>query len=164
MITDVLQVIAGSGGAVATALAAIRTWGRDRKDKSTIVRVRAGDKSFVIDASDMTRERFEEVMWALTEDVEPLISSADGSVLVWDAATGEAVARMAAQGGPVSAVALGRAGSRDLVVSGSADGTVRLWDAATGEAVGRMAAQGGPVSAVALGRAGSRDLVVSGSA
>ena len=36
----------------------------------------------------------------------------------------------------VNAVAIGRAGDRDIIVSGSDDGTVRIWDAVTGNPVG----------------------------
>ena len=35
--------------------------------------------------------------------------------------------------GEVRAVAVGRAGDRDVIVSGGGDGTVRVWDAATGQ-------------------------------
>ena len=34
------------------------------------------------------------------------------------------------------AVAVGRAGDRDVIVSGGDDGTVRVWDAATGQPAG----------------------------
>ena len=56
---------------------------------------------------------------------------------VWDAVTG-AAGRPAADGHTerVTAVAVGRAGDRDIIVSGSWDGTVRVWDAATGQPVG----------------------------
>jgi WD40 repeat protein len=65
----------------------------------------------------------------------------------------------------VYAVALGRAGDRDIIVSGSADATVRVWDAATGDPVGApLTGHDGEVQAVALGRAGDRDIIVSGSA
>ena len=36
----------------------------------------------------------------------------------------------------MTAVAIGRAGDRDVIVSGSDDGTVRVWDAVTGDPVG----------------------------
>ena len=66
--------------------------------------------------------------------------------------------------GPVRAVAIGRAGDRDVIVSGSDDGTVRVWDAVTGDPAGDpLADHDGPVSAVAIGRAGDRDVIVSGS-
>ena len=64
----------------------------------------------------------------------------------------------------MSAVAIGRAGDRDVIVSGSADGTVRVWDAVTGDLVGApLAGHDGWVCAVAIGRAGDRDVIVSGS-
>ena len=62
-------------------------------------------------------------------------------------------------------MAIGRAGDRDIIVSGADDGTVRVWDAVTGDPVGDpLAGHDGWVSAVAIGRAGDRDIIVSGSA
>ena len=63
--------------------------------------------------------------------------------------------------GPVNAVAIGRAGDRDIIVSGSDDGTVRVWDAVTGGPVGGPLADVDSVNAVAIGRAGDRDIIVS---
>ena len=61
-------------------------------------------------------------------------------------------------------MAIGRAGDRDIIVSGSGDGTVRVWDAVTGDPVGGpLAGHDGWVNAVAIGRAGDRDVIVSGS-
>jgi WD40 repeat protein len=89
----------------------------------------------------------------------------------------------------VSAVAVGRLGDRDVIVSGALDRTVRIWNATgrpirkplTGHtrevsavAVGRLGDRlgdhvGSPlighssgVSAVAVGRLGDRDIIVSG--
>jgi len=59
-----------------------------------------------------------------------------------------------------NAVALGRAGDREVVVAGS-DG-VRLWDAMSGAEIAVLGGQGGWVNAVALGRAGDREVVVAG--
>ena len=62
-------------------------------------------------------------------------------------------------------MAIGRAGDRDIIVSGSEDETVRVWDAVTGNPVGSaLAGHDGEVHAVAIGRAGNRDIIVSGSA
>ena len=64
----------------------------------------------------------------------------------------------------MNAVAIGRAGDRDVIVSGPGDGTVRIWDAVTGHPVGApLADHDGPVTAVAIGRAGDQDVIVSGS-
>ena len=71
---------------------------------------------------------------------------------------------LAGHDGPVRAVAVGRAGDRDVIVSGCDDQTVRVWDAVTGEPVGGpLTGHDGWVNAVAVGRAGDRDIIVSGS-
>jgi WD40 repeat protein len=60
----------------------------------------------------------------------------------------------------VNAVAIGRVGDRDLIITGSGDRTVRIWDAITGGLVGTsLTGHSRPVSAVAIGR----DLIISGS-
>jgi WD40 repeat protein len=91
--------------------------------------------------------------------------SDDGTVRVWDAATGTLV------GGPftghtagVYAVALGQVDGHAVVVSGSEDATVRVWDAATGTPVGApFTGHTGWVRAVALGQIDGRAVIVSGS-
>ena len=81
----------------------------------------------------------------------------------WAAWTGQGHRRLARHG-RVRAVALGRAGDREVIVSGSDDGTVRVWDAVTGAPAGEpQAGHDGPVRAVAIGRAGDREVIVSGS-
>ena len=84
---------------------------------------------------------------------------------VWDAATGQPAGQpLTGHTGEVYAVAVGRAGDRDVIVSGSQDGTVRVWDAATGQPAGQpLTGHTGAVVAVAVGRAGDRDVIVSGS-
>jgi WD40 repeat protein len=84
---------------------------------------------------------------------------------VWDAATGQP------HGDPVTghtdrvaAVAIGRVGGRDVIVSGSHDHTVRVWDAATGQPHGDpLTGHTDRVTAVAIGRVGDRDVIVSAS-
>ena len=91
--------------------------------------------------------------------------SDDGTVRVWDAATGAPV------GDPftghtdwVNAVAVGQLDGRTVVVSGSSDETVRVWDAATGAPVGDpFTGHTDWVNAVAVGQLDGRTVVVSGS-
>ena len=82
---------------------------------------------------------------------------------VWDAVTGQPVGPpLTGHAGAVLAVAVGRPGDRDVIVSGG-DGTVRVWDAASGQPVGPpLTGHAGAVLAVAVGRAGGRDVIVSG--
>jgi hypothetical protein len=64
----------------------------------------------------------------------------------------------------VFAVAMGRAGDRDVFVSGTSDGTAQLWDALTGFPIGEpLGGNDHAVYAVAIGRVGDRDIIVSGS-
>ncbi len=61
----------------------------------------------------------------------------DGTILVWDAATGALVGDpLTGHTGMVNAVAVGRLNGRATIASASYDRTVRVWDAATGFRVG----------------------------
>src|SRR5574342_410006 len=65
--------------------------------------------------------------------------------------------------GRVWAVAIGRVGDRDVIISGGGDATVRIWDAETGPPVGDpLTGHTGRVWAVAIGRVGDRDVIISG--
>ena len=57
--------------------------------------------------------------------------SEDGTVRIWDAATGRERAVLKGHTGQVAAVAVAPDGS--WLASGGRDGTVRIWDAATGQ-------------------------------
>ena len=57
----------------------------------------------------------------------------DGTVRVWDLATGRQQAQLTGHHGPAMAVAVAADGTR--AVSGGYDGTVRVWDLATGHEV-----------------------------
>jgi WD40 repeat protein len=83
----------------------------------------------------------------------------------WAAWTGQGHRRLPGHKDSVNAVAIGRAGDREIIVSGSADATVRIWDAVTGDPVGALLrGHDGPVRGVAIGPAGDREIIVSGSA
>jgi WD40 repeat protein len=95
--------------------------------------------------------------------------SDDDTVRIWDLAElieGSLFAReddaLAGHDDVVTAVAIGRAGDRDVIVSGSHDKTVRVWDAVTGDLVCTLTGHHDAVTAVAIGRAGDRDVIVSG--
>jgi len=60
-----------------------------------------------------------------------VVAGGDDGVRLWDAVSGAEIAVLGGQGGVVGAVALGRAGDREVVVAGGDDG-VRLWDAVSG--------------------------------
>jgi hypothetical protein len=66
---------------------------------------------------------------------------------------------------PVRAVAMGRVGTRAVIVAGSADRTVRVWDAATGQPVGApFTGYAYWVWVVAIGQVGHSEVIFSGSA
>ena len=72
----------------------------------------------------------------------------DGTVRIWDAATGRERAVLTGHTGPVTAVAVAPDGS--WLASGGDDGTVRIWDAATGQERAVLTGHTGPVNAVAV--------------
>ena len=91
--------------------------------------------------------------------------SDDGTVRVWDLATGTPVGSpFTGHDGPVNAVAVAELDGRPVVVSGSDDETVRVWDLATGTPVrGPFTGHDGPVNAVAVAELDGRPVAVSGS-
>jgi WD40 repeat protein len=80
--------------------------------------------------------------------------------MLWDAATGKAVATLEGHKGWVSAVAFSPDGQR--VLTGSDDKKAILWDAATGKAVATLEGHKGSVLAVAFSPDGHRVLTGSG--
>src|SRR5580698_2976898 len=74
----------------------------------------------------------------------------------WAAWSGYVSRRLDAHGSVVTAVAAGRAGGRDLIVSGCHDGMLGTWDAVTGERqAARLAGHGDRVGAVAAATVGT---------
>jgi hypothetical protein len=78
----------------------------------------------------------------------------DGTVRLWDAASGRELAQLTGHAGRVWAVAWEPGGSR--LASASGDGTVRLWDAASGRELARLIGHEGEVQAVAWEPGGTR--------
>ncbi|MGX1676485.1 AAA family ATPase [Streptomyces sp. NPDC055400] len=88
----------------------------------------------------------------------------DGTVRIWDAASGAEFGAPLTLDSAVMAVALGRIGDHDLIVTGDEEGCVRVWDTASLAPVGApLTGHDGAVNAVALGRVGDRNVIVSGA-
>ena len=65
--------------------------------------------------------------------------------------------------GRVAAVAVGRVGDREVIVSGGKDGTVQVWDAASGQPVGLpLTGPADRVAAVAVGQGEDREVMIAG--
>ena len=73
----------------------------------------------------------------------------DGTVRIWDAATGRERAVLSGHAGPVAAVAVAPDGSW-LASAGGGDGTVRIWDVATGRERAVLTGHTSTVAAVAV--------------
>jgi WD40 repeat protein len=92
---------------------------------------------------------------AFSPDGGRLVSiSHDGTVRLWEAATGREIAVGREHGGSVLVVVVSQDGSR--LASGGDDGTVRLWDAHSGAPLGVCRGHAGPVRALAFSPDGRR--------
>jgi sterol desaturase/sphingolipid hydroxylase (fatty acid hydroxylase superfamily) len=92
---------------------------------------------------------------AVSGDGTRVISgSEDGTVKVWDVATGREVFTLTGHGRPVCGVTLSPDGSR--VISGGHDRTLRVWNAATGKPERALTGHEGPVYSVAVSADGYR--------
>ncbi len=94
---------------------------------------------------------------AFSSDGARVVSSGrDGSVRIWDVATGQPVGQLAnGHTGPVDCVAFSPDGSR--LICGGHWGGLRVWDVATGQPVGQLAnGHTGPVECVAFNADGTR--------
>ncbi|HAJ60434.1 MAG TPA: hypothetical protein DCP31_15155, partial [Cyanobacteria bacterium UBA8543] len=85
----------------------------------------------------------------LTPDGQQVISaSADGTLKVWDAKSGQSLRAWQGHTAPVNAVTLTPDGQQ--AVSVSADGTMRVWDIKTGQSLPTVEGHTAPVNAVAV--------------
>ena len=97
---------------------------------------------------------------AFSHDGSQVVSgSEDGTVRIWNAATGEVEAELKGHTEWVMSVAFAQNGSQ--VVSGSSDNTVRIWNAATSEAEAELKGHTDEVKSVAFSQDGNQ--IVSGS-
>jgi WD40 repeat protein len=97
---------------------------------------------------------------AVTPDGGRAVSASDdGTVRVWDLATGRVLCALTGHAGPVTAVAVTPDGRR--AVSASDDRTLRVWDLAAGHLLHALTGHAGPVTAVAVTPDGRRAVSAS---
>ncbi|MEU0568109.1 pentapeptide repeat-containing protein [Nonomuraea sp. NPDC005983] len=77
--------------------------------------------------------------------------ASDGTVILWDALTGERLRTLPGHAEGVWPVRLSPGG--ELVAAGGGDGVVRVWDAATGQLLHRLSGHESPVYTVSFGHA-----------
>jgi len=87
--------------------------------------------------------------------------SFDGSAVLWDVSTMQAMARLMGHRGVVEAVAF--APDSATLVTASSDGLLRLWNVPTGKPLGERLAHQGGANGLAFGRSGTGSwLLISG--
>jgi WD40 repeat protein len=98
---------------------------------------------------------------AYSPDSQRLASgSADKTIKIWDAASGQCLQTLQGHSGSVWSVAFSPDGQR--LASGSADKTIKIWDAASGRCLQTLQGHGGSVWSVAFSPDGQQ--LASGSA
>ena len=88
-----------------------------------------------------------------------LTSNADGTVQLWDPATGKLLVPSLQHHGTVHKLAFGPDGR--TMVTGSNDGTVQIWNVATGQPIGEPLRHNGAVTSVAFSPDGKTVLTTS---
>jgi WD40 repeat protein/serine/threonine protein kinase len=104
-----------------------------------------------LDMSLMTLDQHEDRVWAVAfgADGEWLASaSVDGTIKLWDVATGQVWRTLRAGDVQVQSIAAGPDGLR--VVAGTSKGTIQVWDADTGEELMALKGHTAPVREVAF--------------
>ncbi|MFF4402464.1 trypsin-like peptidase domain-containing protein [Streptomyces sp. NPDC001480] len=86
-----------------------------------------------------------------------------GTLRVWDAVTGEPIGNpLTGHTAWIRAVAIGRAGNRDIIATVTWTDGLRVWDATTGQPIANPDSDDDALECVAIGRAGDRDIIASG--
>ena len=67
MIADIVTLALGSGGAIATLAATLRTWIGTRGHRSFRVRIQSGENAWTIDAPKLDAEQVESIVRAVTQ-------------------------------------------------------------------------------------------------
>jgi WD40 repeat protein len=119
---------------------------RTRRESASLLRTLVGHRRYVMAV-------------AVSRDGRAISGSADGTLKVWDPATGRLLQTLAAHEEAVRAVALTPDGR--CAISASFDGTLKVWDLATGQCARDLVGHGQPVRAVVVTPDGRR--AVSGS-
>jgi len=119
---------------------------RTRRESASLLRTLTGHRRYVMAV-------------AVSRDGQAISGSADGTLKIWDPATGRLLQTLAAHEEAVRAVALTPDGQ--CAISASFDGTVKVWDLATGQRALDLVGHGQPVRAVAVTPDGRR--AVSGA-
>ena len=88
-----------------------------------------------------------------------LAGSADKTIKLWNAASGEQIGELRGHGDQVTSVAFSPNGT--LIASGSKDKTIRIWDAARHTEIGTLEGHADPVTSVTFSPDGT--LIASGS-
>ena len=147
--TRIATIITSNDVAVAAvAIAPSGAWLTTVDDRARRVRIWAAATGTRI-ASFITGHAGEVTAVAIAPDGTWLATaSKDGTVRIWDPATGAQTANLTGHAGEVTAVAIAPDGT--WLATASKDGTVRIWDPATGAQTANLTGHAGEVTAVAI--------------
>jgi WD40 repeat protein len=100
---------------------------------------------------------------SFSSDSKTLASgSTDGTIKLWNAATGEEIRTLKGHSSRVNSVSFSSGSDVSTIASGSTDGTIKLWNATTGEEIKTLKGHNGKVYSVSFSADGK--ILASGSA